>query len=111
MGSGSPEAARSCCSRPGPCARSRGGRGPGWRSRPGEENDGNARAAQTHSLPPARPVTGHEVRGGCWLMPNVRAEATREAGRLWPAADNELASTRLPAKGGLPRGVASRARG
>jgi len=43
--------------------------------------------------------------------PNVRAEAPREAGRLWPAADNELASTRLPAKGGLPRGVASRARG
>jgi hypothetical protein len=50
-------------------------------------------------------------RAGCvFLMPNVRAEATREAGRPWPAADNELA-TRLPAKGGLPRGVASRARG
>ena len=41
---------------------------------------------------------------------NVRAEATCEVGRLWPAAENELA-TPLPAKGGLPRGVASRARG
>jgi hypothetical protein len=49
-------------------------------------------------------------RCGSVMLPNVRAEATCEVGRLWPAADNELA-TRLPAKGGLPRGVAARARG
>jgi len=42
--------------------------------------------------------------------PNVRAEATDEAGRLGPATDN-LMPWLLPAQGGLPRWVASRARG
>lgn len=42
------------------------------------------------------------------VPPNARAEATREACRPWPAAENEPA-TPLPAKGGMPRGVASRA--
>jgi len=53
---------------------------------------------------------GHGVQRGVPVLPNVRAEPTREAGRPWPAADNEPA-TRLPAKGGLPRGVGARARG
>ena len=45
------------------------------------------------------------------VLPNVRAEATGEVGRLWPAADNGACDCRLPAKGGLPRRGASRAGG
>ena len=68
-------------------------------------------------LPRRGCLSSRRSRTSCWstgrpldVLPNVRAEATREVGCPWPAADNELA-TRLPAKGAPPRGVASRARG
>jgi hypothetical protein len=59
----------------------------------------------------AKPHFPLEHCTACVLLPNVRAEAPGEAGRLWPAADNGACDCRLPAKGGLPRRVASRARG
>jgi hypothetical protein len=45
------------------------------------------------------------------MTPNVRAEATREAGRPWAAQDNGACDCPARPKGGTPRGVASRARG
>jgi hypothetical protein len=48
-------------------------------------------------------------RGSCFAPYNVRAERTTEAGRLGPATDNTLLWL-LPAQGGLPRRVRSRAR-
>jgi hypothetical protein len=50
-----------------------------------------------------------EPRGRLNALPNVRAEATREAGRLGRTADDK--HSQLCGQGGLPRGVASRARG
>jgi hypothetical protein len=70
---------------------------------PGHRNAAKATRPNTSSTPRAL-----RARNANFMRPNVRAEPAREAGRPWPAADNELA-TRLPAKGGLPRGVGSRA--
>jgi hypothetical protein len=50
------------------------------------------------------------VQAAAITLPNVRAERTTEAGCLGPATDN-MHSWLLPAQGGLPRRVRSRARG
>jgi len=50
-------------------------------------------------------------RTGIPCRPNVRAEATDEAGRLGAAQDNGACDCPARRQGGLPRWVASRARG
>jgi hypothetical protein len=46
-----------------------------------------------------------------FLLPNVRAEATREAGRPGAAQENGACDCPARRQGATPRGVASRARG
>jgi hypothetical protein len=46
-----------------------------------------------------------------FVLPNVRAEATRQVWRPWAAQDNGARDCPARPKGGTPRGVASRARG
>jgi hypothetical protein len=76
----------------------------------GDTCDVNCCSEQSGKNPTSKLHTATSVRG-CFLLPNVRAEAARRGGAFWPGARQCCEAWRAPGQSAPPRRVASRARG